>query len=434
MMNISVYASAISPRLQYVLDFIFRTGFDTGYTLTTDKDAFLNADGMKINYSTDYHARHINIKCSGLLDRVGDTSRHGHPFHDLEFPGLQLLFKENKLKADILVWIFLLLSRAEEYGANVRRDDHGRFVADQSILARHDLLEYPVVDQWIRQLREFIARFYNRNLRCPSTFRSISTIDVDHISAFRHKSVFRNALGMARDILRLRIVKVVDRMGFRQDPYDTFRDLLDINEKLGHVPVFFLLTLLRQGPYDRNIPAEHPAFSKLVNALTPRADIGLHPSYRAFNSESATSAEKKMLERISPKEITKSRQHYIRLSLPRTYRILNRLGIEEDYSMGYPDRLGFRAGTAHPFHWYDLEMDKVTSLLLVPFQVMDVTMKKHMALRPDEAIAVGKDIIDRVRDVSATFCLLWHNSSFYDQEGWMGWLAVYEELLYYAKS
>ncbi len=61
------------------------------------------------------------------------------------------------------------------------------------------------------------------------------------------------------------------------------------------------------------------------------------------------------MEYISGQRINRSRQHYIRFSLPGTYRRLLQHGIDQDFSMGYGSINGFRASVASSFYWYDLE-------------------------------------------------------------------------------
>jgi hypothetical protein len=93
--------------------------------------------------------------------------------------------------------------------------------------------------------------------------------------------------------------------------------------------------------------------------------------------------------------------------------------------MGYADAPGYRAGTSEPFYWFDLEHNTVTELLVHPFVVMDVTLRKYLALPPEEA----QERIQRLRAYCSaqglSFTTLWHNSSFAPHHGWAGWEQVY---------
>ena len=48
--------------------------------------------------------------------------------------------------------------------------------------------------------------------------------------------------------------------------------------------------------------------------------------------------------------------------MPQSYLDINNAGILEDYSMGYPEEPGFRAGIARPFYFYNISEDKQTNL------------------------------------------------------------------------
>ena len=62
-----------------------------------------------------------------------------------------------------------------------------------------------------------------------------------------------------------------------------------------------------------------------------------------------------------------SRFHYIKMHFPESYRNLITAGINEDYSMGYPEEPGFRAGIARPFYFYDIVEEKKCGLKITTF-------------------------------------------------------------------
>lgn len=139
-----------------------------------------------------------------------------------------------------------------------------------------------------------------------------------------------------------------------------------------------------------------------------------------------------MLEKVIGKPVTSSRQHFLRLRLPETYRELERIGIKEDHSMGFADAVGFRAGTCTPFPFYDLEQDRETDLMIFPFEVMDSALCYKMKLDPDQAIAAAGQVIDRVKAVQGTFIGVWHERFLSDHGAEKGWRRVVEEIIRYA--
>jgi hypothetical protein len=94
--------------------------------------------------------------------------------------------------------------------------------------------------------------------------------------------------------------------------------------------------------------------------------------------------------------------------------------------MGFAEHVGFRAGTSHPFMWFDLAANKETDLMIHPFCLMDVTAKNYMKLDPEQAIAVGASLKNSIRLFGGTFCFIVHNESLSESQGWNGWTSVFK--------
>jgi hypothetical protein len=98
-----------------------------------------------------------------------------------------------------------------------------------------------------------------------------------------------------------------------------------------------------------------------------------------------------------------SRQHFLRLSFPATYRNLISLAIKKDFSMGYAATTGFRAGICTPFRFYNLREEKETGLTVIPFQVMDRALNQYMRLSPDDACEEIRRLVAEIRNVKGRF-------------------------------
>jgi hypothetical protein len=168
---------------------------------------------------------------------------------------------------------------------------------------------------------------------------------------------------------------------------------------------------------------------KLIKGVNNRYNVGIHPSYQSDSDFHIVKNELNKLESITGKPITKSRLHFLRIAMPRTYQILENCGISEDYSMGFAELPGFRAGTCTPFRFYDLSVEKETNLYIVPFGVMDGTLNQYMGLNAASAVEKVKELAQQVRNVEGTMVTIWHNQSFSETREWKGWRSVYPRIL-----
>jgi hypothetical protein len=114
------------------------------------------------------------------------------------------------------------------------------------------------------------------------------------------------------------------------------------------------------------------------------------------------------------------------LNFPVTYQNLQKLNILRDYTLGFAREAGFRAGIARPYHFYDLEKEEQSDLIMVPFQYMDGTLQQYKRCSPEEAKEIIKILIDETKRVGGLFVSLWHNTSLTDEDEWKGWRDVFE--------
>jgi hypothetical protein len=198
----------------------------------------------------------------------------------------------------------------------------------------------------------------------------VSTIDIDNAYAYREKGFIRTLGGFARAAVKINFSEISERMrvllGMEKDPYDTYDYQLEIHQK-HHTKVIYFFLLGDYGINDKNLPPDSLSFQSLIKRLADHAAVGIHPSFNSFGRERQLKKEIGRLSGILHCEITKSRQHFLRLRLPETYRSLIELDIKEDYTMGYASRPGFRAGICSPFNFYDLDQEKETPLRIFPF-------------------------------------------------------------------
>src|SRR5581483_829147 len=117
------------------------------------------------------------------------------------------------------------------------------------------------------------------------------------------------------------IDKKLTLLRLRKDRYDTYDYQETIFKKFNLRPIYFFLAADR-GPHDTNISTFSKAFKKLVSRIDRIADVGIHPSYQSESKSDITAKELERVEKNMQGKITKSRQHYLRVMIPETYRTL----------------------------------------------------------------------------------------------------------------
>ena len=197
--------------------------------------------------------------------------------------------------------------------------------------------------------------------------------------------------------------------------------------------VIYFFLVADYGLNDKNVPITSLKFQRLIKTLGDYAQVGVHPSYASNTDKSKLRLEMNRLQSVLHQDMRKSRQHFLKLHFPDTYRDLLDAGITDDYTVGYASELGFRAGCCTPYRWYDLQREAETKLRIHPFSAMEVTLRFYRNVPAEQAIDHIKPIVDAVKAVDGTFMSLWHNDSLSDTKQWAGWKGLYEEMVQYAK-
>lgn len=421
------------PRIHYVFEKILGPRFGIEFHLTSDIVVFEAASTPKLIYTAkNAIQKETDILQHPLMKRGGKINLQNKPAIFEEIPSWTM----NDLDGvpDPVAEIFLHLSRYEEY-LDFKADVHMRFQGKKSILNQSGYLLKPVVDQWIYLLGKWL--FSEGKLKSTikhSAPQIHATFDIDMPWKYLHRNAWKNFMTKAKylfsgDWKAYKNISAVLSQKTR-DSYDTYQYLLEKSKALAIKPhVFFQVG--GNTAFDRIGDYDQASLEQLIRQLIKYWQPGLHPGYTSVEhtGEDLLTVEKKLLEKLSSAEIHDSRQHFVRLRMPQTYELLIKAGIRNDFSCGFADVSGFRAGTAYSFPWYNLSKEATTDLTLHPFVFMDVTMRQYEQL----TVASAKNKIDAAwRELNITggrLCFVWHNSSFCAEDGWADWKIVFEHFL-----
>lgn len=421
--SISIFVDEINQRLIFTLNILLK---DKGiiYELTNDPTYFERAQGPKFVYSDrPFKTSYVTLSPADLLF---ENDVRPVRVDKVVWEGSEIIAFKNI--PDIIASAFYVASLYHEYLTD-KKDDHERIIGKDSFLAKNGWLKLCIVDRWSEHLIAFLISKLLADFKTTKPqFRIIPTFDIDNTYAYKLKSGVRKYMSILKDSSKFDKQRLSERKevlaGIKKDPYDTFEYIKSIANRGFEVKVFWLLGDF--SAFDRNISWNNPHHQRLIQQLNRIVSVGLHPSYKSNESLGVLGEEKQRLEKIIGKPIHESRQHFLKIEHPKTFRSLEGEGFRDDYSLGFADTIGFRAGLSRPFPWFNLKTNHISELTLHPFAYMEGTLKDYLRLSVDESKTQIQELIEEVKLYGGDFICLWHNETIGDYNKWKGWADVLE--------
>lgn len=424
-----LFTHATSNRLQYICDTIF----GNQVIITTSAADVKKFDGTIINYSKDkINENEIHIQPHHLLfeEHIYQQEIDCFTWHNSK-----AFFKTDKgIGFDILAASFYLISRYEEYTTK-EIDEHQSFHYSQSLAFKENFLQLPLVNIWWEKLQ---LEYPNLSLK-QSSFKFISSFDIDISFKYKHHSLIKNILSSGKEILHLHIKNLLKRWLYvlnktKPDPYDVFDWLENLHQKFSINTIYFCLCQTKRGNYDVNLSPNNKHQVSLFKKLDKTNTIAIHPSYSSGlaqikNTTRILKKEVSQLQTIIHQPITKSRQHYLVMQLPNTYNSLLNQNIAEDYTMGYNYINGFRASFCKPFKWFNLNTNAATNLLIHPFCAMDSNFIFFGDFNTETALNQLKLLFENIRKFDGECITVFHNH--FADNNKINWKNLYENFIYY---
>jgi len=410
-MMLLIFTHKVTHRIRYIFQLMVGQLLGIPFELTTDADAFRSYQGPKMSYTRAPLGDELFVSCAGLLFQRGIEGQE-LSFIDFEdgkafYPAVS---KASALPFDLFSAAFFLVSRYEEY-LPYKLDELDRFNALHSISHQRGFLYKPVVNHWASALGRLLQQRFPYLSLAERKYRFMPTIDIDAAWQFREKGFIRSAGGFLRSAYHGEFEEFYQRtkvlLRVIKDPFDTYEEQFRILGEFGLHPIYFIL-FGDYGLNDKNIPVNNNPFHVLIKTIADYAEIGIHASFRSSYEGMALKKEIDGLSKVIHKDITRSRQHYLRLNLPFMYRNLAEMNITEDYSMGYNRQHGFRAGIADPFYFYDLDHDMPTGIKVFPFAF---SINKFWKPDSEENLDLIRRIIEEVKKVDGTLVAAWDNEA-----------------------
>lgn len=304
------------------------------------------------------------------------------------------------IRTDLIYNTFFFISRAEEL-INLQRDEHGRFAAKYSILGKNNRLMIPSVDEYARMLMKLL----DLPLPTPSFSHIYLTHDVDSIDQYRH---LRGILGgLVRGKWKETLASIQD---IHNDPAFTFSWLISQDRQVADAQAIYFIKDTHGKGYDYpQYKLDGEDFEIVKQTIeNSGALIGLHSSYYGIVPNS-TSKNQNPTFHI---QHSLHRSHYLRCSIDNMQQLAD-MGVTDDFTMMFPDYVGFRLQTTRAVRWINPKTWQLTNLTLHPMTVMDCTLSNtnYMNLTEDEAYFECQRLFEKVHQNAGEIVLLWHNTN-----------------------
>lgn len=410
-----IYVPQITNRILFTIDVILGRLLNIHYDFTTDIEYFKSVTTEKLAYSPEpiTQDQTIWIQSYPLLF---ESSYQQYEISPTLWNEIQLFFPTSSgaFPIDIFAVSFFLISRYEEYNSNLKRDIHQRILIEETVAYQLGFHRKPVVNMIAMELASVIKEHYPHFTCQKPPFSPITTYDVDIAYQYKGKSVYRFIGSTLKSIFQFDFNKVFKNIQAlldlkHSDSYDRFHlhEQKAIQEQ--RVPIHFILTA-PFSKFNKNIDPKSKAFKQLIAYLQTFSEIGLHPSYHSSEKTTLIPKEKRQLEMIGKKSVKKSRQHFLKFQFPSTFEALIDAGIEEDYSLGWYNEVGFRLSITIPVPFFNIKTNEVRPLTLYPLIVMDGALYQCC-----ESIAMCQqtiqDLENEVQNFGGTFVVLYHNNT-----------------------
>src|SRR5210317_1795939 len=312
-----IYTHKITPRLRYVFKHICTRILGIQVDFTTTVEEFIAHDSLKMSYTRQPLGKEIFLRCHELLFEQGLS---GVEINVQDWEQTKCFFPTNEksiLPYDIFAASFYLLSRYEEYLPHVK-DEYGRFTPKDSIAFKHGFLQQPVVDIWTYKFKNALQAKFPNYIFQKRTYQVKPVIDVPMAYYFRQKGLMRTIGGTMSDLFRFKLKQLSQRylvlFGFKKDPYDTFKWIINKQKKAStKFQVFFLIGDF--STYDKNININKKGFVTLIKSVADYCKVGLKASYFALDDFDVLKKEKANMESIINTSLVASRNSFNKLNL-----------------------------------------------------------------------------------------------------------------------
>ena len=313
-----------------------------------------------------------------------------------------------------------LLTLKEEKSSN-QIDIHGRFTGSMSPRALKGLLNIPIFNNAAALLVDKCLFIKSPQSYNDIPFSKPINICLSHdLDQLRGDDFWTQASKIGRMLsplkqfktpnfsqLRLILKNIINP---RKYYMDDLLSMVNAEQEYGYRSVHYVLCG-KKGRYGARTKSKY--INKYLPEISSDCEIGIHYNYDTHLDKDKFLYQKRELESISEKKIISGRAHYLRMDSKLSFEFWSIMGINNDESLGYPDKIGYRAGIAGPFFPLNNNLDEELNIVILPLIAMDSCMINTYG---KSAIAEIEKHIAHLSIVGGTFTLLFHPGRYHSDE------------------
>ncbi|WP_406824467.1 DUF7033 domain-containing protein [Pedobacter sp. KACC 23697] len=420
-MQLIIFSNILTPRIKYIFNFIFKEILKAEIEFTGNSQYFLQSEHLKISYGDEPLGEELFFKSTPLLfsNKLEEIKLKTVSFGEYQVP---FPVDRSALPFDVFAASFFMISRYEEYLH--QRNTEGVFKASKSYQHKWRVLQKPIIDEWALIIKSLIRKKHPDFKFQEKKFKHEPTIHFSLLTYFpegflnRAKFIFSAVFKKENNYLNAQFDRLTGVGINNEQVLEQVEEMLALKKSN---PLYFV-----DFP---DVPMDYIRTDRISKTLNNQSVGLLRPC--ASDKQKMTEIKEDLvkLKKIQLNLIPLTSQQLDALKFPICYLNILNSGITADYSMGYDHVMGFRAGTCTPFNWYDLQLEKVTPLVVNSYCLTDHILQ---FLTREAALKEIHQYIDAVKVVNGTFYSSWSLKSLSDHPKYKKLKSLFKEMLHYA--
>lgn len=214
------------------------------------------------------------------------------------------------------------------------------------------------------------------------------------------------------------------RFLFRRDDWWLFEELRTIERRAGLRSQFNFYAddrprSFKRWLFDPGYDVSEPRLSRLLEDLVREGwRVGLHQSFDGWRSAELMRRQRERLQSLLPIPVTSCRQHWLRFSWRDTWKAQSDAGFEEDTTLMFNDRPGFRSAAALSWRPWDPAAGEIRPLRALPTVMMDSHFYDYRPMSDEQRRSEFGRWLGEIEAVGGEGAVLWHPHTISADYGW----------------